>query len=94
MTTGKFFRLLGLVACAGLLGWSSVSVTPADAKGKGRDFYSQDYEFDGPKHGYEGRAPSGDGYCSYQRIPNRKCTWVNGKERCKVVSWTLRQTCQ
>ena len=92
MNTGKTFRMLGLFACAVLLGWSSVLVSPADAKGRG--YYSQDFEFDGPKHGYEGQAPAGAAYCSYQRIPNRQCIWVNGKEKCKIVSWTLRQTCQ
>ncbi len=94
MNTGKFFRLLGLIACVVLLGWSSVLVTPAEARGGGRGHYSQDFEFDGPKRGYEGQAPAGAAYCSYQRIPNRKCKWVNGKEKCKIVSWTLRQTCQ
>lgn len=67
--------------------------TPAEAAGKGRDVYVQDYQFSGPKHGFEGRALGG-AYCSYQRIPNRKCKWVNGREVCKIKGWTLRQMCQ
>ena len=94
MTASKYFNAGALAAIALAVGFSSVLVTPADANGASRGYYSQDFEFDGPKHGYEGQAPAGAAYCSYQRIPNRQCIWVNGKEKCKIVSWTLRQTCQ
>lgn len=60
--------------------------------GNRKGFYSEDYQFDGPAKGFEGRA--GDYYCSYQRIPNRVCTVdAGGNERCKVKGWTLRQYC-
>jgi hypothetical protein len=62
------------------------------AKGGGKEFYSQDYQFSQPMKGYEGQA--GNYYCSYQRLPNRVCTTdSSGNERCKVQGWTLRQYC-
>jgi hypothetical protein len=59
-----------------------------------KPYYSQSYETRGPVRGYEGYiAP--DYYCSYKRFPNRECTTgANGKQRCRVVSWRLEQTCQ
>jgi hypothetical protein len=73
-------------ALAGLL-----ASTAAEARG-GKEFYSEDYQFDGPVKGYEGQA--GNYYCSYQRLPNRVCTVdANGNERCQVKGWTLRQYC-
>lgn len=41
-------------------------------------------------HGYSGH--SGNYYCDYQRLPNRKCD-ASG-QNCKIVSWTLQQICQ
>jgi hypothetical protein len=71
---------------------TSAIATAAFAKGGGKEFYSQDYQFDQPMSGYEGQA--GNYYCSYQRLPNRVCTTdANGNERCKVQGWTLRQHC-
>lgn len=61
--------------------------TPAEAR-KGKDDFVQDYTFKKPMHGFSGH--SGDYYCDYQRLPIRKCD-ANGK--CKVVGWTLRQSC-
>jgi hypothetical protein len=70
---------------------ASAFAPAALAKG-GRDFYSQDYQFDQPMSGYEGKA--GNHYCSYQRLPNRVCTTdSNGNERCQIKGWTLRQYC-
>jgi hypothetical protein len=44
-------------------------------------------------HGYSGY--SGNYYCDYQRLPNRKCFLnANGAESCKIVGWTLREMCQ
>ena len=59
-----------------------------------KPYYSESYETRGPVRGYEGYiAP--DYYCSYKRFPNRECTTgANGKQRCRVVSWRLEQTCQ
>lgn len=66
--------------------------TAAEARGRGKDFYSQDYQVDGPVKGFEGRV--GDYYCSYQRLPNRVCSYdANGNERCTIKGWTLRQHC-
>lgn len=70
--------------------WAVAST--AFAKGGGKEFYSQDYQFNQPMKGYEGQA--GNYYCSYQRLPNRVCkTDGSGNERCKVQGWTLRQYC-
>lgn len=69
------------------------AVAPAAfARAGGKDFLSEDYQFDQPTNGYEGRV--GDYYCSYQRLPNRVCTTdSNGNERCQIKGWTLRQHC-
>lgn len=63
--------------------------SPADAKGKHRGVYIQEYTFNQPMDGLEGH--EGGGFCSFQRIPNRKCNAIG---QCKIVSWTLRQICQ
>jgi hypothetical protein len=78
---------------AAILGAILVSaIAPAAFAKGGKDFYSQDYNFDRPMKGYEGQA--GNYYCSYQRLPNRVCTTdSNGNERCQVKGWTLRQYC-
>lgn len=79
--------------CAVALGsiLAAAAAPAAFAKG-GKDFYSQDYQFNQPMKGYEGQA--GNYYCSYQRLPNRVCTTdSSGNERCKVQGWTLRQYC-
>jgi hypothetical protein len=60
---------------------------PAEAGGRGKEYFSQNYVTKQPLHGYEGRA--GDYYCSYVRIPVHKM--ING--RMKVVAWTLQQHC-
>ena len=66
--------------------------TSAEAGAGRKGFYSQDYQFSAPTDGYEGRTWGGY-YCSYQKLPNRVCFWKNGKKKCKVKGWTLRQHC-
>jgi hypothetical protein len=89
MTFAKTGMLCGAVLASGLAGL--LSTTAAEARG-GKEFYVQDYQFDQPMSGYEGQA--GNYYCSYQRLPNRVCSYdSNGNEKCKVVGWTLRQHC-
>lgn len=90
MTISRIFAA-GLFAITATVAVSSISATPADARGA-REFYFQDYKFDKPMHGFEGRAAGGY-YCSYQRLPNRVCAVVNGVEKCKIKGWTLRQHC-
>ena len=59
-----------------------------------KPYYSESYETRGPVRGYEGYVAP-DYYCSYKRFPNRECsTDARGRERCRVVSWRLEQTCQ
>jgi hypothetical protein len=59
-----------------------------------KPYYSQSYETRGPARGYEGYVAP-DYYCSYKRFPNRECSvGKGGKQRCRVVSWRLEQTCQ
>jgi hypothetical protein len=70
----------------------AAALAPAALAKGGKEFYVQDYQFDRPMSGYDGRA--GNYYCSYQRLPNRVCTVdASGNERCKVQGWTLRQHC-
>jgi len=80
--------LTALAAAAALL----VAFTGAEARVK--PYYWQNYETRGPERGYEGYvAPNY--YCSYKRFPNRACAMGRGgKQRCRVVSWRLEQTCQ
>ncbi len=86
----KFVKL-GLMSAAVLASAVAGVTTAAQARG-GKEFYSEDYQFDQPMKGYEGQA--GNYYCSYQRLPNRVCTVdANGNERCQVKGWTLRQYC-
>ena len=68
-------------------GATLVSTNPAEAGGRGKEYFSQTYVTKKPLHGFEGRA--GDYYCSYVRIPVHKM--ING--RMKVVAWTLQQHC-
>jgi hypothetical protein len=84
--TGLLCCALAASALAGVL-----STTAAEARG-GKEFFSEDYQFDRPMSGFEGKA--GNYYCSYQRLPNRVCTYdANGNEKCKIKGWTLRQYC-
>jgi hypothetical protein len=76
------------VAAASLFAGSA-----AQAGGRGKEVFVQDYQFDKPMHGYSGH--SGNYFCDYQRLPNRKCTVDrNGNESCAIVGWTLREMCQ
>ena len=46
-----------------------------------------------PQRGYEG-FPAPGVYCSYRREPNRVCSYdKRGRERCRIESWTLVQSC-
>jgi hypothetical protein len=84
--TGIVCSAVLATALAGLL-----SSTAAQARG-GKEFFSEDYQFDQPMKGYEGQA--GNYYCSFQRLPNRVCVIdANGNERCQIKGWTLRQYC-
>ena len=67
---------------------------PANAQPFQYQPYEQrQYETKRPQRGYEG-FPAPGVYCSYQRVPNRVCTYdKQGRERCKVKSWTLTQSC-
>jgi hypothetical protein len=70
-------------------------IAGAAEAGRGvKSYYSESYETRGPARGYEGFLYP-DYYCSYKRFPNRECrTDARGKERCRVTSWRLEQTCQ
>ena len=90
MTASKIIGTSAIALATFAVAFSGAFVSDAQARGK--RVYTQDYQFDDAKHGFEGRAAGGY-YCSYQRIPKRVCKKVNGKEKCKVKGWTLRQTC-
>lgn len=82
-----------LAAVATLAGALAVSGSAAYAGGGAKEVFVQDYQFAKPMHGYSGH--SGNYYCDYQRLPNRKCfVNANGTESCKIVGWTLREMCQ
>ena len=80
------------LATAAIAAAALVTGSPAEARGS-KEFFVQDYKFDKPMHGYSGH--SGNYYCDYQRLPDRKCTVdSSGHESCVIVGWTLRQMCQ
>lgn len=82
-----------LAAVATLASALAVSGSAAYAHGGAKELFVQDYQFAKPMHGYSGH--SGNYYCDYQRLPNRKCfVNANGTESCKIVGWTLREMCQ
>ena len=87
----SFSKIFALAAAfATISGASLLTATNAAAGGKGRELYLETYTFKKPMHGYSGH--SGNYYCDYQRLPNRKCD-ANG-QNCKIVSWTLQEICQ
>ena len=70
--------------------------TDADAKRRGKHFYSETFETRERIEGYEGFAGIGlnKSYCSFYRVPKRSCTYFNnGRRRCKVTGWILHQQC-
>lgn len=80
--------VFALTAVATAIGGSA-----ANAGGSAKEVFIQDYQFSKPMHGYSGH--SGNYYCDYQRLPNRKCViGANGTESCHIVGWTLREMCQ
>jgi hypothetical protein len=87
-------RLALLLAGAGVLAAPGL---PAEARSRGdTNWSSVSIETQGPTRGYSGflRIGPRNYYCDYQRIPNRQCTIDGrGNERCRIVSWTLKQSC-
>ena len=80
-------RSLFVIAATSL---ALLSLTPVViAGGRGKDFYVEEYQFKKPMNGYTGR--QGNYWCDYVKVPNRKCD--SKGNNCKIVSWTLRQTC-
>ena len=84
-------RFLAAVALAAPL----LAAGAAQAYRGVKPYYSETYETGRrPARGYEGFLYP-DYYCSYKRFPNRECTTDSrGRERCRVTSWRLEQTCQ
>ena len=83
-------KLLAAVALAAPL----LTAGAAQAYRGVKPYYSESYETSRPQRGYEGWVAP-DYYCSYKRFPNRECsTDARGRERCRVTSWRLEQTCQ
>lgn len=61
----------------------------------GSGYVEWNFKTPGPVHGYSGHAGAGSSaFCDYQRLPERKCTYTaDGRSKCKVVGWTLKQYC-
>lgn len=81
------------IAALGLLSVGQLLVcAPAEARRGANTWVQQNYEFDRPMHGYQGKA--GNRECSYQRHPKRVCKPDGrGGESCQIVGWTLMQYC-
>lgn len=85
-----------LILAAAALSLPLVAATTAEAQFRRgvKPYYWWNYETRRPERGYEGWVAPGY-YCSYKRYPNRKCsTDARGRQRCRIVSWRLEQTCQ
>jgi hypothetical protein len=89
----KFHRLLAVtMTTSAVAAVALATVTPALAGGS-KEVFIQEYQFDKPMHGYSGH--SGNYYCDYQRLPQRKCVIdSHGNQSCRIVGWTLREMCQ
>jgi hypothetical protein len=80
---------LFLGAAIMLTGSSAAQAQPL----RDRTYEEWQYETKGPKRGYEG-FPAPGVYCSYRRVPNRVCDYdKRGRQRCRIKSWTLTQSC-
>lgn len=84
------------LAAAAILA-AAVAGSPAEAKKGGSTWSEVSVELPGPTKGYSGFYSFGgakSAYCDYQRHPNRQCTVDSrGRETCRIVSWTLKQSC-
>lgn len=88
----KTIQTLAIAAAIATVAGLSFASTSAHA-GSGKQIYIETYNFKKPMHGYSGH--SGNYYCDYQRLPQRKCSIdKNGNESCRIVGWTLREMCQ
>lgn len=83
--TRTFVLATAALIAAGATVASTVAGTDAHARGK--QYYSETYQFDRAMNGYEGF--SGAYHCSFVKTPKKLC--LSGK--CKTV-WELVQTCQ
>lgn len=94
MTTNKFIKsIFGTALMLGVAASSMLISDQAEAKRGGKGYYVKQYDLDRPLHGYEGHTWRGY-YCSYKRFPKRVCNYNGDTETCKVVGWTLEQSCQ
>ena len=79
---------------------SAIALMPSPAAAQwlnlGPDELTSTYESRRPVRGYSGwmRYGNRDYYCDYIRTPKRRCrTDRRGRQRCRVVGWTLNQRC-
>jgi hypothetical protein len=94
MPTNKFIKsIFGTALILGVAASSMLISDQAEAKRGGKGYYVKQYDLDRPLHGYEGHTWRGY-YCSYKRFPKRVCNYNGDTETCKVVGWTLEQSCQ
>lgn len=94
MTTNKLTKsIFGTALMLGVAASSMLISDQAEAKRGGKGYYVKQYDLDRPLHGYEGHTWRGY-YCSYKRFPKRVCNYNGDTETCKVVGWTLEQSCQ
>jgi len=92
----KTLQTVSFSAAAAVAIASLLFASDANARRGGTSVIEQHYITKGPVKGYSGfvRAGARSYYCDYQRIPNRVCTYTSdGRERCKIESWTLKQAC-
>ncbi|MFV0369216.1 MAG: hypothetical protein ACK5KM_12225 [Hyphomicrobiaceae bacterium] len=94
MNSSKLIKsIFGATMILGVAASTMLVSGEAEARRGGKGYYVKQYDVDRPLHGYEGHTWKGY-YCSYKRLPKRVCKWNGKSERCKVVGWTLEQSCQ
>lgn len=94
MTANKLIKsIFGTALMLGVAASTMLITDTAEARRGGKGYYVQQYDLDKPLHGYEGHTFQGY-YCSYKRLPKRECKWNGSSESCKIVGWTLEQSCQ
>lgn len=82
---------VGLIAVAAMM-------LAASSAAQAQPLWDQPYEewrteTKRPQRGYEG-FPAPGVYCSYRREPNRVCEYdKRGRQKCRIKSWTLVQSC-
>lgn len=91
----KTTAILGAAVAAVAITPIATSTDAAAKSSSGRTYYERFFTKK-PERGFEGFVGVGKHgqYCSYRREPIRRCFYLSsGREKCKIISWSLVQHC-